>query len=125
MSKKFKIVKSSENIFANMGFSDEEAKELQFRSFLMTMIGQCIKLEDLTQKKAAERFGITQSRISNLVRGKIDLFSTGMLLAMLEKAGFKIYENIQIRAKNLFKYHDKNIFATFPEIKNSHQWCEK
>jgi hypothetical protein len=77
------------------------------------------------RKEAAERFGITQSRISNLVRGKIDLFSTSMLLAMLEKVGFKIYENIQMRAKDLFRYHDRNIFAALPKTQNLRQWCEK
>ena len=115
MNEQFKIVKSNENIFADMGFSDEEAKELQFRSFLMTIIVRYMRLEGLTQKETAQRFGITQSRISNLDRGKIDLFSTSMLLAMLEKTGFKVYENIQIRAKDLFNYHDESIFASFPK----------
>jgi predicted XRE-type DNA-binding protein len=118
MNKKFKIVKSGENIFADMGFSDEEAKELQFRSFLMNVIKRYMKLEGLTQKETALRLGTTQSRISNLIRGKIDLFSTGMLLAMLEKIGFRIYENIQVKAKDLFKYrdHDTDIFASFSKI---------
>ena len=115
MKEQFKVVKNNENIFANMGFSDEEAKELQFRSFLMTIIVRYMKLEGLTQKETAQRFGITQSRISNIVRGKIDMFSTSMLLAILEKTGFRIYENIQTRAKDLFKYHNKSIFASLPE----------
>jgi predicted XRE-type DNA-binding protein len=116
MNKKFKIVKGGENIFADMGFSDEEAKELQFRSFLMNVIERYMKLEGLTQKETALRLGTTQSRISNLIHGKIDLFSTGMLLAMLEKIGFRIYENIQMRAKDLFKYRDTDIFASFSKI---------
>jgi len=96
-----------------MGFTSEEAKELQFRSFLMNIIVKYIRLENLTQKETAQKFETTQSRISNLVRGKIDLFSTSTLLAMLEKVGFKIYENIQINAKNLFKYHNASIFTFF------------
>lgn len=119
MNKAFKTIKSSENLFAGMGFSDEEAKELHFRSFLMTIIIQYIKLEGLTQKEAAQRFGITQSRTSNLVCGKIDLFSTSMLLAMLERVGFNIYENIQIKAKDLFKYHNTNIFEALPKINDT------
>ena len=100
------MVESDNNIFADMGFDEEEARELQFRSFLMTIIIKYIKLEGLTQKEAAKRLGVTQSRISNLVRGKIDLFSTSMLLAMLERAGFKIYEKIQSNADQLFTYHN-------------------
>jgi predicted XRE-type DNA-binding protein len=119
MSKQTKFIQSNNNLFADMGFSDEEAKELQFRSFLMTIIVRYIKLEGLTQKEAAKRFNITQSRISNLVRGKIDLFSTSILLAMLEKAGFGIYENIQVKAKDLFRYHDTYIFAAFSSKRNN------
>lgn len=115
---KIELTKSRENIFENMGFSDEEAKELQFRSFLMNIIIRYIKLENLTQKETAQRFEITQSRISNLVRGKIDLFSTSMLLAMLEKVGFKIYENIQVNAKKLFSYRSEDIF-TIPTKNNN------
>lgn len=109
--KKCELTKCGKNIFDNMGFTNEEAKELQFRSFLMNIIIKYIKLENLTQKETAQRFKTTQSRISNLVRGKIDLFSTSSLLAMLEKVGFRIYENIQTNAKNLFKYHNANIFT--------------
>jgi len=99
----------SNNIFEDMGFSPEEAKELQFRSFLMTIIIKYIQLEGLTQKEAAAKLGVTQSRISNLVHGKIDLFSTSMLLAMLERAGFRIYERIQDNADNLFIHHNIGI----------------
>jgi len=115
MNEALKIVKENENIFMDMGFSNEEAKELQFRSFLMTILLKYIKTENLTQKAAAQKFGITQSRISNLAHGKIDLFSTSMLLAMLERAGFKIYENIQIKARDLFRYHDASIFTLLPK----------
>lgn len=117
--RKFEIVKSNKNIFENMGFTNEETKELQFRSFLMNIIIKYIQLENLTQKETAQRFETTQSRISNLVRGKIDLFSTSTLLAMLDKAGFKIYENIQVNAKDLFKYHDTNIFTIPVSVNNN------
>jgi predicted XRE-type DNA-binding protein len=100
------MIESNNNIFDNMGFAEEEAKELQFRSFLMTIIIKYIKAEGLTQKEAARRLGVTQSRISNLVRGKIDLFSISMLLAMLERAGFRIYEKIQTNAQSLFVYRN-------------------
>ncbi|MCK4608332.1 MAG: XRE family transcriptional regulator [Gammaproteobacteria bacterium] len=98
--------KSDNNIFADMGFEETEARELQFRSFLMIVIVKYVKAEGLTQKEAAQKLGVTQSRISNLKHGKIDLFSVSMLLVMLERAGFRIYENIQINAPNLFSYHD-------------------
>jgi len=110
MSKKLKMIESTANVFANMGFSEEEAKELQCRSFLMTVIERYIKSEGLTQKEAAQKLGVTQSRVSNLVRGKIDLFSISMLLAMLERAGFNVYENLQEKPDVLLQYRDVNIF---------------
>ena len=69
-----------------MGFSEIEAKELQFRSLLMTILAKYIKAKGLTQKEASKELGVTQSRIGNLIHGKIDLFSSVMLLNMLKKS---------------------------------------
>jgi predicted XRE-type DNA-binding protein len=44
----------------------------------------------LTQKRAAERLGVTQPRISDLMRGKINLFSLDTLITMLTQAGLKV-----------------------------------
>jgi predicted XRE-type DNA-binding protein len=44
----------------------------------------------LTQAQAARRFGVTQPRISDLVRGKIDLFSIDTLVNMLSAAGLHL-----------------------------------
>ena len=80
---------------ASAGFSAEEAKNLQFRSYLMIALRKYILNMGWSQKEAAEKLQVTQPRISNLIHGKIDLFSVGMLITMLEKAGFKIYEKIE------------------------------
>jgi len=48
-----------------------------------------------SQADAAKKLGVSQPRISNLIHAKIDLFITGMLLDMLERAGFRIYEKIE------------------------------
>jgi len=108
MSEKIKFTKSSGNIFKDMGFSDEEARSLQFRSYLMIVLKWYIQNKGLSQKEAAEQLGVTQPRISNLIHGKIDLFSTGMLIDMLEKAGFKIYEKIEQNIEKEFTMHHWN-----------------
>ncbi len=95
MTNKIKWTESSGNLFKDIGFNDAEAKRLQFRSFLMITLIKYIQNKNITQKEAAKEFGISQSRISNLIHLKIDLFSTDMLLDMLEKAGFKIYERLE------------------------------
>jgi len=90
-----RLTKSSGNVFEDVGFNNLEAKELQFRSSLMLILNKYIQDNGLTQEKAAKLFKISQPRISNLMSGHVDLFSTRVLLSMLEVAGFKIYERIE------------------------------
>lgn len=90
MSKKLKMEKSSGNVFLDLGFSKEEAETLRIRSRLMISIDQHIEREHLTQAKAAKLFGVTQPRISDLKRGKIDVFSVDMLIKMLARAGLSV-----------------------------------
>ncbi len=92
---KLNLVKSSGNVFKDVNIDEFEARELQFRSTIMTKLNLFIQEKKLTQVEAAEIFGVSQSRISNLKSGRIDLFSTGMLMAMLEKSGVHIFEHIE------------------------------
>ena len=85
-----KITPSSGNVFADLGFSEEEAEHLRLRSTLMIEIRKLIEERDLTQAEAAKLFGVTQPRISNLVRGRIDLFSLDTLVGMLARAGVHV-----------------------------------
>ena len=82
-----KIRRSSGNVFRDLGFSAEEATHLKIRSDLMIRLSQLIDDRGLTQAQAAQLFGVTQPRISDLVRGKIDRFSIDTLIAMLGHAG--------------------------------------
>lgn len=81
---------SSGNVFEDLGFSKEEAENLKVRSVLMAGIRRIIQAEGITQTEAAERFGVTQPRISDLVRGKIELFSIDALINMLAAAGHHV-----------------------------------
>jgi predicted XRE-type DNA-binding protein len=81
-----------------MGRSKEEAENLLLRSELMIQISEVIRRRKLTQAKAAKLFGVSQPRISDLMRGKIELFSIDTLLAMLYKAGFKYEVIVEPRA---------------------------
>lgn len=85
-----KIRHSSGNVFRDLGFSPEEAMNLKIRSDLMIRLSKLIDTRGLTQAKAAELFGVTQPRISDLVRGKIDRFSIDTLIAMLGHAGVRV-----------------------------------
>lgn len=81
---------SSGNVFEDLGFSKEEAENLKVRSVLMAGIRRIIAEEGITQTEAAERFGVTQPRVSDLVRGKIELFSIDALINMLAAAGHQV-----------------------------------
>ena len=84
------IEPSSGNVFEDVGFTRQEAVSLELRSFLAFRLERFIKTEALTQRQAAAFFGVSQPRISNLVRGRIDLFSLDTLVDMLTRAGVRI-----------------------------------
>ena len=85
-----RIRRSSGNVFRDLGFSSEEATNLRIRSDLMIRLSKVIDARGLTQAQAAKVFGVTQPRISDLVRGKIDRFSVDTLIAMLGHAGISV-----------------------------------
>lgn len=74
------MTKANDNIFVDLGFDPAEAVVLQMRSTLMSDLRLYIEKHKLTQVEAAKRLGISQSRASDLVRGKWDKFSFKMLL---------------------------------------------
>lgn len=67
-----------------------EAENLKLRSSLMLALTRHIEREGLTQVQAARAFGVTQPRISNLKRGKIDAFGLDMLVKMATAAGLRV-----------------------------------
>jgi len=85
-----KIQSSSGNVFRDLGFSPAEAANLRLRSDLMTELGKVIKRRRLTQARAAALFGVSQPRVSDLVRGRIERFSVDTLVAMLGNAGVRV-----------------------------------
>ena len=85
-----KMTRSSGNVFRDLGFPPEEAEHLLLRSTLMTQVLKIIESRGLTQAQAAKLMGVTQPRISDLARGKIDLFSIDTLVDMLARAGMKV-----------------------------------
>ena len=67
-----------------------EAAHMRARSSLMSAIITHIERSGLTQAQAAKLLGVTQPRISDLMRGKIDLFSLDTLVNMLAAAGLRV-----------------------------------
>lgn len=65
----------------------QQAASMRVRSELMMALQQWLKSEGLTQAAAAGLFGVTQPRVSDLVRGRINLFSLDTLIDMAATAG--------------------------------------
>jgi predicted XRE-type DNA-binding protein len=87
MMTKVKRTKSSGNVFRDLGFGPKASENLLIRAQLMTEIEKYIQKEKITQAEAAKRLGVTQPRISDLIRGKLHLFSVDILIAMITHAG--------------------------------------
>jgi len=85
-----KVQPSSGNVFRDLGFGPKEAESLRLRAELMIEVTRLIQARKLTQSAAAYLFGVTQPRISDLIRGKIDLFSIDTLVNMLARAGMRV-----------------------------------
>lgn len=67
-----------------------EAENMKLRAMLMMALKDHIESEGLTQAAAAKRFGVTQPRISDLMRGKIEVFAIDTLVNMLAAAGLHV-----------------------------------
>jgi predicted XRE-type DNA-binding protein len=87
------VTESKGNVFLDLGFSPDEAAILQMRSQLMVDLRKFIKSKKLTQTKAAELLGVSQSRVSDLIRGKWEKFSLEMLITLATRVGMRITLN--------------------------------
>ena len=85
-----KVTSSSGNVFRDLRFGREEAGHLAIRSELMIKIEKLLKARGLTQSEAARIMRVSQPRVSDLLRGRLDLFSTDALIDMLARLGVSV-----------------------------------
>ncbi len=81
------ITKSTGNVFADLGFDSGEAAILHMRAKLMSDLQLNIQNSGMTQMEVAEKLGIAQSRVSDLMRGKWEKFSLEMLITLESRMG--------------------------------------
>lgn len=72
-----------------------EAENMKLRSALMAALKEHITRAGLSQSQAAKRFGVTQPRISDLMRGKISLFGLDALVNMAATAGLHVEMHVR------------------------------
>ena len=84
-----RATKGSENVFIDCGFPPSEAENLRIRAKMMMALTNYIQERKITQSRAARIMGVWQPRISDLVRGKIGLFTIDTLVNMVTSTGLK------------------------------------
>ena len=84
------VLRSSGNPFLDLVFSPEEAAILQMPADLAADLRKVIKAKELTPAKAARLLGVSQSRVSDLIRGKWEKFSLEMLITRATRAGIRV-----------------------------------
>lgn len=72
------FIKSSGNVFADLGLPD--AEELSLKAQLVINLGKLMKKHRLTQREVAKRCGTDQPTISKVLRGKLDLVTVERLI---------------------------------------------
>ena len=92
MKKKSNCTEGSGNVFADLGIPNPE--EALAKAEIVRQIHRTIKKKRLTQVKAAKALGISQPKISRLLRGYFENFSLERLFRFLNKLGQDIHISI-------------------------------
>jgi predicted XRE-type DNA-binding protein len=79
------IERSSGNVYADLGYADSD--DMLVKAQIVAKIAEIIEQRRLTQEQAAEILGLTQPKISRLLRGQFRGVSERRLLRCLTKLG--------------------------------------
>ena len=104
-----KIEMSSGNVYADLG--DSQAKEMLVKARLAFKIGEIIQQRHLTQVEAAALLGITQPKLSGLLRGQFRGISEAKMLECLNRLGRDVQIVIGKRARSTVGGHTSVVFA--------------
>lgn len=79
-----------DNIFSAIADDDQDAADLQFRADLMLTLRQMFQQKGWKQAQIAKALGISQPRVSELMRGKVDQFSADKLIGFLARMNVRM-----------------------------------
>ena len=88
--KKIAVTPSSGNVFRDLGFPRAEAEHLLIRADLLLQLQKTIADRGLKQAAAAKILRVSQPRVSDLLRGRLHLFSTDTVIEMLIRLGVRV-----------------------------------
>ena len=87
----------SDNVYADLGLPD--AEKLKIKTGLVIEIRRAMRRLGLTQQAAAQRMGITQPKVSDMMRGDFSNLSERKLMDCLTRLGYNIEINVKPSAK--------------------------
>ena len=83
------------NVWDALEDKPEVAANMTMRSDVLIALRQRVASWKITQAEAARRLGVTQPRLSDLLRGRIDKFSLDTLVNLAERADIHVHLRIQ------------------------------
>ena len=83
------------NVWDAIEDTPEQAENMKLRSALMIALKRHLARTELTQAQIAKMFGVTQPRVSDLLRGKIGVFGLDALVNMAAAAGLRVQISVQ------------------------------
>ena len=83
-------VQTFEDVWDAIEDTPQAAANMRLRSSLLIAVEQEVRSWGLTQAKAADRLGVTQPRLNDLLRGKADKFSLDALVDLSARAGLAV-----------------------------------
>ena len=104
-----KIESSSGNVYADLG--DNQAEEMLVKARLALKIGEIIKQRHLTQVAAADLLGLSQPKLSGLLRGQFRGVSETKMLECLNRLGRDVQIVIRKRSRSQAGGHTSVVFA--------------
>ena len=87
---------SHKSVWDALADTPEQAANLRARAELMQQIAALIKEQGWTQADAASRCGVTQPRISDLLRGRVSLFSLDALVSIASAIGCRVHVALEV-----------------------------
>lgn len=104
-----KIERGSGNVFADLGFRD--AEERMWKAQLAIKISGLIQSKGWTQAQAAERVGLDQPKVSQLMRGALTGFSADRLFAILNRLGYSVEVRVSTKEQSPEKTRTRVMIA--------------
>jgi predicted XRE-type DNA-binding protein len=89
--------KRFESIWDAIEDTAQEAEAMRARADLMLQLQERLRKHKLSQREAAKVLKVTQPRVSDLMRGRIDLFSADMLIELLGRLGARVKVSVEFR----------------------------